>query len=356
MQEPISYEEVWGPKLVSAPPPPRRVGPAAVPPPFLTIPLEIRNRIYRHLLRTDEPICHASQRSLWTQILATCRQVYEEGKVVLYGENVWEIRIGVVGLTWEQYRNNRDCVRLNAEPLFRYLRKFSILVTVDGVEDLPLIQLFTVKVCNFLSTLKNLELVSIRLQVTKSRLKTENLCYILERFSQVRPVQTVIIRGVSPFFKNYLTHCMNGLPLKGLQSMFHIVCLCANVCKNDTNDAKMVKAYRALKTKNSKRLESLMAGIVPRALDPCAEAFRHLTNGVGGDGDGGGVDNDDQDNDGIDIEEDGDEDGQDNDGVEGEDEGEDDGGGDNGDDDQDNDGINNDGIEGDGDGDGQRQR
>jgi len=56
---------------------------------FLDIPAELRNQIYRHLLVKESNVCFAHPRdfSRTAAILRTCRQVYEEARGILYGEN-----------------------------------------------------------------------------------------------------------------------------------------------------------------------------------------------------------------------------------------------------------------------------
>lgn len=61
--------------------------------PFLELPAEIRQTIYRHLLRTEGPTDMYTANLLHPQIMCTCRQILVEGRGVLYGENVLQIDV-----------------------------------------------------------------------------------------------------------------------------------------------------------------------------------------------------------------------------------------------------------------------
>ncbi|KAK4194703.1 hypothetical protein QBC40DRAFT_269890 [Triangularia verruculosa] len=56
---------------------------------FLSLPGEIRNRIYRLLFRLDSTIDDDCRPRLSAQFLRTCRQVRDEGLPILYGENTF---------------------------------------------------------------------------------------------------------------------------------------------------------------------------------------------------------------------------------------------------------------------------
>jgi hypothetical protein len=263
---------------VSAPPPPRRVGPSAVPPPtpFLALPLESRLEIYRHLLLAHEPISSFARRlNLWPQILATCRQVCEEGKAVLYGENEWGIDIGVLGGDLEEYNRQASIIRptfVNVLPVFNYLRRFNVVVTVQDSADIPLVRSTVGDLCEFLSQLKNLDRLFVELRVGDCLGLNDDeatLGQVLERFSQLRP-RTVTIEGAAPWFADYLTSCMTGSLLSELEKKYHAVCDCANVINNFPT---IEGAYAAFKAENAKDLDILMEGISSLALARHTKAF-----------------------------------------------------------------------------------
>ncbi|KAM7214647.1 hypothetical protein V8F06_009968 [Rhypophila decipiens] len=64
---------------------------------FLSLPGEVRNKIYRLLLCHAEVIPHDCDNydrlRLGSQFLRTCRQVNIEGRSILYGENTFEIEL-----------------------------------------------------------------------------------------------------------------------------------------------------------------------------------------------------------------------------------------------------------------------
>lgn len=61
---------------------------------FLTLPLELRNMVYRELLvdkdhaRKPQPYGPKAKETLHKTILCTCRQIYEEASTVFYKDNV----------------------------------------------------------------------------------------------------------------------------------------------------------------------------------------------------------------------------------------------------------------------------
>ncbi|KPI35909.1 uncharacterized protein AB675_10493 [Cyphellophora attinorum] len=76
----------------------KRGKPSEEPLRLLSLPSEIRALILRELLTSDEPLFYDRDRSkprpqLWPKVLQTCKQVYEEGRQLLYS-NALGIHIG----------------------------------------------------------------------------------------------------------------------------------------------------------------------------------------------------------------------------------------------------------------------
>ena len=60
---------------------------------FTTLPAELRNRIYRMVFKGDlVSLGHRSNMSRSAALLATCKQILEEGRTILYGENVFHFK------------------------------------------------------------------------------------------------------------------------------------------------------------------------------------------------------------------------------------------------------------------------
>ena len=65
---------------------------------LLTLPLEIRNFVYRELLvdrnhaRRPQLYGEGAETALHTAILCTCRQIYDEAATILYKENIFLYR------------------------------------------------------------------------------------------------------------------------------------------------------------------------------------------------------------------------------------------------------------------------
>lgn len=73
--------------------------------PFLELPGEVRNNIYRHLLLDDQPIyMPCDPKTTPVHVLRLCRQVFEEATPIFYGENAFHFLEQIV-------RNSRpwDC-------------------------------------------------------------------------------------------------------------------------------------------------------------------------------------------------------------------------------------------------------
>lgn len=73
--------------------------------PFFKLPPELRITIYELLLKTDEPIDPCSRHGLPVftcdselepQILLVCRQMYHEGRAILYGQNVFSLEFNIL--------------------------------------------------------------------------------------------------------------------------------------------------------------------------------------------------------------------------------------------------------------------
>ncbi|KAI9836870.1 MAG: hypothetical protein M1819_001035 [Sarea resinae] len=59
---------------------------------FLSLPPELRNRVYRLVLVDEDPVNFGSRRNFQrsSAFLRTCRQVHQEGRGILYGENSFD--------------------------------------------------------------------------------------------------------------------------------------------------------------------------------------------------------------------------------------------------------------------------
>jgi hypothetical protein len=79
-------------------------------PALLALPLELRRKIYSHLLpRTNFNIqTYRGGRTIWEvgniALFSVCRQLYDECAAMLYGENIFEIRVGYDRVEFVQLR------------------------------------------------------------------------------------------------------------------------------------------------------------------------------------------------------------------------------------------------------------
>lgn len=99
---------------------------------FLGLPGEIRNRIYRLLLRQSAHI-KCSRQALSSQILRTCRLVHAEAISILYGENTFQFEIsntagpfyGNILRPWCFSRLDKASAKTNG---LQYIRRFCIVI------------------------------------------------------------------------------------------------------------------------------------------------------------------------------------------------------------------------------------
>ena len=112
---------------------------------FFRLPYDVRQLIYRNLLRSDEPIAagtggdfhgdyepDAQGHGLQPQILETCRQIKSECQDMLFDDNVFELSI------WDLYENHVMDHRCNptlTQFSFGRSRKFPLLKRVEVVID-----------------------------------------------------------------------------------------------------------------------------------------------------------------------------------------------------------------------------
>jgi hypothetical protein len=271
------YDTEWGPRLVSAPhpPPPRQVSHiATLPGTFLTIPLEIRFNIYRRLLRYHKSLSRNSQNlGLSPAILGTCRQVLNEGRAVLYGENTWRIDIGVFSSGWDDFVLLLFFGRpgsFDLRPVWKFLRRFDLSIIVRCRQDVSLVRNAVGSISQFLSKIPKLDRLHIMLYAgnpgnshrQRQMEDTRHLSHVLERLSQVRPVQSVIINGVPPFYTDYLTRSMTMSPLSDLQKQYDTVCGYSNTFQYFT---ALEQAYIALAREDADKLDKLVEEILRRA-------------------------------------------------------------------------------------------
>jgi hypothetical protein len=99
---------------------------------FLGLPGEIRNRIYRLLLRKSAHIGSGRQ-ALSSQILRTCRLVHDEAISILYGENTFQFRIyNIAGPFYDNQSRARPLNRLDKASAktngLQYIRRFRIVI------------------------------------------------------------------------------------------------------------------------------------------------------------------------------------------------------------------------------------
>jgi hypothetical protein len=120
---------------------------------FLSFPLEIRRLIYRCLLFQNIPLA-SNPNSLHPNILRTCRQIHDEGREILYGENVLMVQVVLQTAPNYCFHEARLVCLADSEEVFKRFQKAKINIMCDDIEDVKTVQSDVRKVCGRLSQMK----------------------------------------------------------------------------------------------------------------------------------------------------------------------------------------------------------
>lgn len=208
---------------------------------LLGLPRELRDKIYRNLHLNAKPLYYPSgavdadshDKFEWDELVGcnlssglfrVCRQVYEEGSAILWGENVFAFKV------WEQYGEERatflrapnhiENSRKRRVPIHR-IKKYKILVEIHLKEQFWSTRSSVRKVCQTLSDSPVLQQLNISLEIENEEPDNQISSRVLEPFALLRHVSTVTIDGVSPQYALYLKSVMEGsAPLDYLPKMY----------------------------------------------------------------------------------------------------------------------------------------
>ena len=144
--------------------------------PFLELPLELRNEIYRKL-KGKEPKYHpfeglkitSAAYAFHPTILRASKQILTEATRVFYGENIWDV---LVGYDFNYFRHDPGLDKLSLSPHLAHMRKFRLTFVLKGtlLEEYPSfglerycyqIRTNAIKVCRVLLQAPGLQLVEI---------------------------------------------------------------------------------------------------------------------------------------------------------------------------------------------------
>jgi|SRR5579862_3948869 len=209
--------------------------------PFFTLPLEIRTMIYRLLLLHDESIDLTV--ALNPAILRTCRQILFESRRVLYGENIFQIKIWEKDYAERAYFLYCDHFAEGAELLFPWIkdiRRFEILVEVQNAYEARNVKSAVRAVCRLLSEFPKLDYLHISLY-SCGTFSAQSVSHVLESFTLLRNVRRVTLDGVPPVYSQYLKRKMTGSsPLDHLPKMYEALELYAghfDLCEKSLQQA-----------------------------------------------------------------------------------------------------------------------
>lgn len=171
-------------------------------PAFLAFPSEIRNMIYRFLLRHHKPIGDSPPVRLGTQILRTCSQIRDEALPILYGENTWEIRVYA--------KDGQACCSAVATqdlgsqkgPLFHpnhihHLRRLQISIADAPYQDIERIPNAIPGLCEALSTSEIPKLDYLHIEVGGLSCKSHYIP-IFDKFTRLPCFRNVYFTNVGP--------------------------------------------------------------------------------------------------------------------------------------------------------------
>ena len=214
---------------------------------FLSLPPELRIKIYRYLLLSPLPMYrsawyyhHCNRVSLespWpfdfsTAVLSVCRQTWIEGGAILYGENVFALRISRARFTnngrlepfsslWrfsslEFLIAKTECTGF---PIKRIRRIDFMIELGDEFPSRPIKHSIR-QLCRFLSESSVPRCLNIILKCEPMDIRHAS---VLEPFTLLRNIQTINIPGIPPVYSHYLRNLMleGSPPLDGLPRLYH---------------------------------------------------------------------------------------------------------------------------------------
>ena len=236
---------------------------------FLALPAEIRNTIYRLLLCDHEPISSLwkprdKRRILFPSILRTCRQVLSETQPILYGENIFSMKIFHRFLEGPRaYFLKCDHFGLEAEGcvqhMLRYLRRLDIVVELQDEEETRSVKSAVTAVCKVLSGLPQLDHLHVTLDGRGYNAQSHSR--VLSGFALLRNVQNVILDGVPKVYGKYLKSKMTGnSPLDHLPKMYDALLYFAG--HFDCCEKELQEATNAIEDDDVKCFKSVRAEIV----------------------------------------------------------------------------------------------
>lgn len=206
---------------------------------LLGLPRELRDKIYRNLHLNEKPLYYSSAPRVagphdkfeWDELVGcnlspalfrVCRQVYEEGSAILWGENVFAFDVGSEGgLERASFlrANHIELSRKRGVPIHK-IKKYRIIVMIEsGSLDLWFVRSSVRKVSQMLSDSPVLQQLDISLELEQPDI--DGSPRVLQPFALLRHVSSVTISGVPPQYALYLKSVMEGsAPLDHLPKMY----------------------------------------------------------------------------------------------------------------------------------------
>jgi hypothetical protein len=267
-----------------------------MPFPFLNLPGELRNKIYRLLLCNKKTLGtapgYSDFRYKWSgadpgphcAILRVNRQLYQEGRSILYGENTFGLRVLQHCGDPRAYFMNRSRFVAKEDPVlghvFKNFKSFEIVVEIGASYQFPRVNQAVRSVSRQLAENPELKSLNVYLEGRvqwryPDRLHT--LSNVLESLSLLRNVGCVNFYGVDPEYGQNLKSTMEGnTPLDHLPNMYDALVSYVgqrNCCRTELEEAK-----EALERFDVAAFKLIRAEIVVKLKWRDGVLFRYLYN------------------------------------------------------------------------------
>lgn len=226
-------------------------------------------------------------------ILRTCRQILHEARIILYSENVWEIRIWGESLLCENGDGGNGgkkawsykCDDFGEEAKEKFgrrlydMKRFDIDILMDDEREYDYIKSTVSKLCDFLSELGSLQYVCVRFEVIMYGFWTRvSPSSVLESFTLLRANEVLLsVHGNPEVYEEYLSSVMTGsAPSDPFVRMYHAlvayVGLNGKLCESDLR-----KAYEAMVENDIEKFRHARECIIP-ILESIEGVEGHIAN------------------------------------------------------------------------------
>ncbi|KAI0490432.1 hypothetical protein F4859DRAFT_458018 [Xylaria cf. heliscus] len=187
-------------------------------PTFLTLPVELRLEIYRFALCEDkfrDNYDYSTARN--GQVLRVCWQIYDEARLIFYGENLWKLQmtpiLGPEHVYFLQGQNRFTAATIDTiRPRIQHcgLKKFYVVIAVGKYRDVAVIKSLVDGISQVLSELPRLDLLHVLLRKTNRGGDAGEYCHVLNPFGLLKKVRRITLEGVPESYSQWLSKVISG--------------------------------------------------------------------------------------------------------------------------------------------------